>query len=195
MDRLHTERESTAMVFVNHEGETQMGEPKEIKTSIEGANPTSDQQDHAYGTEGLSRRAFLGVGSAGLATATLAALTAHAQETQDTRKAQKDKSASNPGQENKPLLEANPSSNTPPPTDHGDIGPVWYYFDLVHKRVQEGGWTHEVNSTVLPTSKDLAGVNIRLTARSVRGLHRHTADAWSSIVDGYPPVPVSKADE
>src|SRR5229473_8536991 len=184
MDRLHTEGESTATLFIDHEGETQMGEPKEIKTSIEGANPTSDQQDRAPGTEGLSRRAFLGVGSAGLATATLAALTAHAQETQDTRKAQKDKSASNPGQENKPLLEENPSSNTPPPTDHGDIGPVWYSFDLVHKRVQEGGWTHEVNATVLPTSKDIAGVNMRLTAGSFRELHWHTADEWAIMLYG-----------
>src|SRR5260370_3507413 len=166
MDGLHAEGGSTARLFIDHEGETQMGEPKEIKTSIEGDNPTSDQQDHAYGTEGLSRRAFLGVGSAGLATATLAALTAHAQETQDTRKAQKDKSASNPGQENKPLLEENPSSNAPPPTDHHDIGPVRYSFDLGHKRVQEGGWTHKGNATVLPTSKDLAGVNMRLTAGS-----------------------------
>src|SRR5229473_3939020 len=194
MDRLHTEGESTATLFIDHEGETQMGEPKEIKTSIEGDNPTSDQQDRAPGTEGLSRRAFLGVGSAGLATATLAALTAHAQETQDTRKAEKDKSASNPGQENKPLLEENPSSNTPPPTDHGDIGPVWYSFDLVHKRVQEGGWTHEVNATVLPTSKDLAGVNMRLTAGSFRELHWHTADEWAIMLYGNARVTVMNPD-
>src|SRR5260370_5525267 len=135
MDGLHAERESTAMVFVNHEGETQMGEPKEIKTSIEGDNPTSDQQDRAPGTEGLSRRAFLGVGSAGLATAALASLAVSAQERADTEKAEKDQSVSNPGQENKPLLTENPNSNMPPPTDHGDIGPVWYSFDLVHKRV------------------------------------------------------------
>ena len=72
----------------------------------------------------------------------------------------------------------------PPPTDHGDIGPVWYSFDLVHKRVEEGGWTHEVNSRVLPTSKDLAGVNMRLTAGSFRELHWHTADEWAIMLDG-----------
>jgi oxalate decarboxylase len=171
-----------------------MGEPKEIETSIESDNPTSDQQDRAPGTEGLSRRAFLGVGSAGLATATLAALTVHAQETQDTRKAEKDKSASNPGQENKPLLEENPSSNAPPPTDHGDIGPVWYSFDLVHKRVQEGGWTHEVNQIVLPSSKDLAGVNMRLTAGSFRELHWHTADEWAIMLNGNSRVTVMNPD-
>jgi oxalate decarboxylase len=33
----------------------------------------------------------------------------------------------------------------PPPTDHGDIGPIWYSFDLARKRVEEGGWTHHLN--------------------------------------------------
>jgi oxalate decarboxylase len=171
-----------------------MSETNETKASTEVNVGTNEPQEGKTGTEGLSRRTFLGVGSAGLATATLAALTAHAQETQDTRKAEKDASASNPGQENKPLLEENPSSNTPPPTDHGDIGPVWYSFDLVHKRVQEGGWTHEVNSKVLPTSKDLAGVNMRLTAGSFREFHWHTADEWAIMLDGNARVTVMNPD-
>ena len=124
----------------------------------------------------------------------MAELTAHAQETQDTRKAKKDISATDPGQENKPLLDENPSSNMPPPTDHGDIGPVWYSFDLVHKRVQEGGWTHEVNSKVLPSSKDLAGVNMRLTAGSFRELHWHTADEWTIMLSGNARVTVMNPD-
>ena len=149
---------------------------------------------HATGSEGLSRRNFLGVGSTALATAALAGLTAHAQDAKDTRKAEEDISASNPGQENKPLLEENPSSNAPPPTDHGDIGPVWYSFDLVHKRVQEGGWTHEVNSKVLPSSKDLAGVNMRITAGSFRELHWHTADEWAIMLNGNARVTVMNPD-
>jgi len=142
----------------------------------------------------LSRRSFLGVGSTAVATAALAGITAHAQETQDTRKADQDHSASDPGQENKTLMAENPSSNMPPPTDHGDIGPVWYSFNLVHKRVQEGGWTHEVNSTVLPTSKDLAGVNMRLTAGSFRELHWHTADEWAIMLNGSARVTVMNPD-
>lgn len=142
----------------------------------------------------LSRRNFLGVGSTALATAALAGITAHAQEMQDTRKAEKDISVSNPGQENKLLLAENPSSNMPPPTDHGDIGPVWYSFDLVHRRVEEGGWTHEVNSIVLPTSTDLAGVNMRLTAGSFRELHWHTADEWAIMLDGNARVTVMNPD-
>jgi oxalate decarboxylase len=142
----------------------------------------------------LSRRTFLGVGSTALATAALTGLTAAAQEAQDTRKAEKDHSSSDPAQENRPLLDENPSSNTPPPTDHGDIGPVWYSFDLVHKRMQQGGWTHEVNSKVLPSSKDLAGVNMRLTAGSFRELHWHTADEWAIMLYGDARVTVMNPD-
>ena len=130
----------------------------------------SDQAQGRSSNSGLFRRNFLGVTSTALATAGLTAL-AGAQQAENTRKAETDSSASDPGQENGPLLDENSSSNMPPPTDHGDIGPVWYSFNLVHKRVQEGGWTHEVNSIVLPSSKDLAGVNMRITAGRFRELH------------------------
>jgi oxalate decarboxylase len=149
---------------------------------------------HEPSTEGFSRRNFLGASPTVLATAALAGLAANAQETQNTRKAEKDNSASDPAQENKPLLEENPDSNMPPPTDHGDIGPVWYSFDLVHKRVQEGGWTHEVNSKVLPSSKDLTGVNMRITAGSFRELHWHTADEWAIMLYGKARVTVMNPD-
>ena len=155
---------------------------------------TQGGEVHEPSTEGLLRRNFLRVSPTVLAAAGLAGLTAHAQETKDTRKAEKDTSASDPGPKNKPLLDQNPSSNMPPPTDHGDIGPVWYSFDLVHKRVQEGGWTHQVNSRVLPSSKDLAGVNMRLTAGSFRELHWHTADEWAIMEYGNARVTVLNPD-
>jgi oxalate decarboxylase len=144
----------------------------------------SEQQDSNAGTEGVSRRTFLGVGSASLASAALASLAVNAQERSDTEKANLDHSASNPGPENKPLLEENPNSNLPPPTDYGHIEPIWYSFDLTRKRVQEGGWTNEVTEKVLPTSKDLAGVRMRLTAGSFRELHWHTADEWAIMLYG-----------
>lgn len=144
--------------------------------------------------ESPSRRGFLGIGSAALATAAITGLSANAQERADTRKAEHDHSFSNPAQENRPLLDENPDSNLPPPTDHGDIGPIWYSFDLVHKRVQDGGWTHEVNQRVLPTSRDLAGVNMRLTAGSFRELHWHTADEWAIMLYGNARVTVMNPD-
>jgi oxalate decarboxylase len=56
-------------------------------------------------------------------------------------------------QENGGLLALNPNSNTPPPTDHGDVVPIWYSFDLVKKRVEEGGSTHEVTERMLSFSE------------------------------------------
>jgi oxalate decarboxylase len=154
------------------------------------SDPTNDNTR----IDSPSRRSFLGISSATLATAALTGLTASAQETADTRKAEHDSSSSDPGQENRPLLDENPNSNTPPPTDHGDIGPIWYSFDLAHKRVQDGGWTHEVNSKVLPTSKDLTGVNMRLTAGSFRELHWHTADEWAIMLYGSARITVMNPD-
>src|SRR5579862_7625649 len=144
--------------------------------------------------ENVSRRSFLGAGSAAVATAAFSALSAHAQEREQTRKADKDISASDPGQENKPLLDENPSSNAPPPTDHGDVGPIWYSFDLVHKRIEEGGWTHQVTQRELPSSTDLTGVNMRLTAGSIRELHWHTADEWAMMLYGKARVTVMNPD-
>ena len=119
---------------------------------------------------------------------------ADAQQTQQTRQAERDVSISDPGPENQALRKLNPNSNVPPPTDRGDIGPIWYSFDLAHKRVQEGGWVREVNSTVLPTSKDLAGVNLRLTAGSFRELHWHPADEWALMLSGNARVTVMNPD-
>ncbi|WP_252263881.1 cupin domain-containing protein [Paracidobacterium acidisoli] len=141
----------------------------------------------------VSRRNFLGAGSVAVATAAFAGLAAHAQQS-GTAKAEHDHSSSNPGQENRPLLDENPASNMPPPTDHGDIGAIWYSFDLAHKRVQEGGWTHEVTQRQLPLSKDIAGVNMRLTAGSYRELHWHTADEWAFMLYGSARITVLSPD-
>jgi len=143
---------------------------------------------------GVSRRSVLGMGSAALAAATLAGFTAHAQTREGTRLAEGDHSSSNPGQENKPLLNENPNSNTPPPTDHGDVGPIWYSFDLTKERIQEGGWTHQVTQRELPSSTDTAGVNMRLTAGSFRELHWHTADEWAIMLYGNARVTVLNPD-
>src|SRR5882724_7413144 len=161
-----------------------MSEPKEIKPAIQEDDRTSEQQESKSGMEGLSRRTFLGAGSASLASAALASLVLNAQERTDIEKGKHDHSASNPGPENKPLLDENPNSNFPPPTDSGNLEPVWYSFDLTHKRVQEGGWTNEVTQKVLPSSKDIAGVRMRLTAGSFRELHWHTADEWAFMLYG-----------
>src|ERR1700751_3995518 len=161
-----------------------MAEVKNTEPASETHNPTSGQQEKQTNTNGLARRTFLEVGSAGLAGAALASLAVNAQERADIERAEQDHSASNPGPENKPLLDENPISNLPPPTDKGNIEPVWYSFDLTHKRVQEGGWTNQVTQRELPSSKDIAGVRMRLTAGSFRELHWHTANEWAYMEYG-----------
>ncbi|MGA2850335.1 MAG: cupin domain-containing protein [Terracidiphilus sp.] len=141
-----------------------------------------------------TRRNFLSLSSAALATAAITGLAANAQERSSTQKAEHDHSSSDPGQENKSLLAQNPNSNNPPPTDHGDLVPLWYSFDLVKKRVEEGGWTHEITQRELPSSKDIAGVNMRLTAGSYRELHWHTADEWAYVLYGKARVTVMNPD-
>jgi oxalate decarboxylase len=144
--------------------------------------------------EALSRRKFLSTSSAALAITALAGATALGQERSSTAAAKHDHSSSDPGQENKALLDENPDSNMPPPTDHGDMVPLWYSFDLVKKRVEEGGWTHEVTDRELPSSRDIAGVNMRLTAGSYRELHWHTADEWAYVLYGKARVTLMSPD-
>ena len=159
-----------------------------------GLESRSDRQDDDSRQGALSRRHFLGASSAVLATAAVTGLTARAQTAANTRQAERDRSANNPGQENTPLLDLNPNSNFPPPTDEGDVGPIWYSMDLAHKRIQEGGWTHEVTQRQLPSSTDIAGVNMRLTAGSFRELHWHTADEWAIMLYGNARVTVFNPD-
>ncbi len=116
-----------------------------------------------------------------------AALTApemFGQTAENTSVAEADHSSNNPGQTNAGIVALNPNSNMPPPTDHGSVPPLWYSFDLAHRRVQGGGWTHQVTERELPSSKELAGVNMRLTAGSFRELHWHLADEWAMMLTG-----------
>ena len=145
-------------------------------------------------SEHPSRRTFLGMSSVALAAAAFAGLTADAQTKASTQKAEHDHSSSDPGPENQPLLGENLNSNTPPPTDHGDVGPIWYSFDLVKKRVEEGGWTHQITQRELPSSRDIAGVNMRLEAGGYRELHWHTADEWAYVLYGKARVTVMNPD-
>jgi oxalate decarboxylase len=154
----------------------------------------SDQNQEKPILDGVSRRSFLGVGSAALATVAMAGIAAQAQQRDDTAKAESDHSSNDPGPENRSLLEINPNTNTPPPTDHGDIGPIWYSFDLARKRVEEGGWTHQVTQRELSPSVDLAGVNMRLTSGSFRELHWHTANEWAFMEYGSARITVLNPD-
>src|SRR5712692_8194476 len=71
-----------------------MRELKESKSAVDGENRTSEQQESKPGTDGVSRRTFLGVGSATLASAALASLAVNAQDRTDIEKGEHDHSVS-----------------------------------------------------------------------------------------------------
>ena len=112
----------------------------------------------------------------------------------NTANAQRDVSSSNPGPQNSALASLSPHSNIPPPTDHGSVGSIWHSFELTHRRVQEGGWSHQVTERELPLSKEIAGVNMRLTSGSFRELHWHVADEWAYMLTGKARVTLFAAD-
>ncbi|MGA7158665.1 MAG: cupin domain-containing protein [Acidobacteriaceae bacterium] len=152
----------------------------------------SESSQQGSGWDALSRRSF--VGAAALAGAGFASTAAFAQSRQQTVAGRQGDNASDPGPENKPLLAENPDSNMPPFTDTGNPGPTWFSFDITPKRLQGGGWTHQVTERELPPSKDLAGVNMRLTAGSFRELHWHLADEWAIMLSGKARVSVMQPD-
>jgi oxalate decarboxylase len=141
----------------------------------------------------VSRRGFLGIGSAALAAAGMLSAADAAGQAQQPYPATEDKkpyptkdsrSASAPGPGNPEIDAQNPDSFLPPSTDAGGVQTFKYPFGLAHKRMQEGGWSREVTIRELAVSKSIAGVDMRLTAGGVRELHWHTAGEWSIMLYG-----------
>ena len=66
------------------------------------------------------------------------------------------------------LFELNPNFDRPPRTDKGDLGAIRYSYKLAHRRITNGGWTHEVTERQLPNAKEIAGVNMRLEPGAYR---------------------------
>src|SRR5579859_4261386 len=132
----------------------------------------------------LSRRGFLGMGSAALASAGIFSAADVAGQDQSPYPSKNDRSASAPGPGNSALDGQNPDSFLPPPSDAGGVQTFKYPFGLSHKRMQEGGWSREVTVRELPVSKAIAGVDMRLTAGGIRELHWHTAAEWALMLYG-----------
>ncbi len=135
--------------------------------------------------DAVSRRGFLGMGSAALAAAGLISTASAAGQEQKQYPSKDSRSASAPGPGNAALDGQNPDSFLPPPTDAGGVQTFKYPFGLAHKRMQEGGWSREVTIRELAISKTIAGVDMRLTAGGIRELHWHpNADEWQYYMCG-----------
>jgi oxalate decarboxylase len=90
-----------------------------------------------------------------------------------------------PGPKNSRLEDENPDSAWSPETDNGTVPAFKYSFALARKRVESGGWTRQVTVRELPISKEMAGVEMRLTAGGVRELHWHVEAEWAIMLYGH----------
>lgn len=59
---------------------------------------------------------------------------------------------------------------------------------------QEGGWTRQTTIRELPSSRELAGVNMRLDEGVIRELHWHTEAEWAYVLAGRVRVTVLDPD-
>ncbi|GFZ47524.1 hypothetical protein JCM24511_05268 [Saitozyma sp. JCM 24511] len=77
-----------------------------------------------------------------------------------------------------------PDHVRPPATDAGKMANMKWSFTDSHMRLEEGGWARETTVRELPSSRELAGVNMRLGPGAYRELHWHNESEWAYIIKG-----------
>lgn len=88
------------------------------------------------------------------------------------------------GPRNRDRERQNPDMIRPPSTDHGSVANMHWSFTDSHIRIEEGGWTRQTTVRELGSSKELAGVNMRLGEGVIRELHWHTEAEWAYVLAG-----------
>jgi len=71
---------------------------------------------------------------------------------------------------------------------------TWASFNNAAKRIQNGGWARQVTVDDFAISKEISGVNMRLTAGGIRELHWHQAAEWAIMTYGSCRVTVLDAE-
>ncbi len=89
-----------------------------------------------------------------------------------------------PGPQNAAIGDQFPSAQSPPATDVGGLPMDWASFNNAPKRIQNGGWARQVTVEDFAISKEISGVNMRLTAGGIRELHWHQAAEWAIMTYG-----------
>jgi oxalate decarboxylase len=89
-----------------------------------------------------------------------------------------------PGPQSEAIAKQFPSAQSPPATDVGSIPMDWASFNNAPKRLQNGGWARQVTQKDFAISDTISGVNMRLTAGSIRELHWHQAAEWAIMTYG-----------
>ena len=133
----------------------------------------------------IPRRDFLAA-AAGLATATTAFAGAAPVAADDAppRPTRGNKGASILGPVNPAREAQNRDRLAPPPTDHGTLPNLKWSFADSHNRLQPGGWARQTTVREMPVARELACVNMRLTAGSVREMHWHKEAEWAFVIKG-----------
>lgn len=78
----------------------------------------------------------------------------------------------------------NPDILVPPSTDNGTMANMKFSFSDAHQRLEEGGWAREVTNRELPSSQDVAGVNMALEPGAYREMHWHKEAEWGLMLVG-----------
>jgi oxalate decarboxylase len=134
------------------------------------------------------RQALLGVAGTALAgiaaTATAATFGNPDRPPEGAINARNPQDLNDPGPRNRALADQFPSFQDPPPTDINGMPLFWASFNNAHKRIQDGGWAREVTQEDFAISKDISGVNMRLSAGGIREMHWHQQAEWAIMLDG-----------
>jgi oxalate decarboxylase len=93
-------------------------------------------------------------------------------------------SVTDPGPKNPDLGKHFPSAQFPPATDVGGLPMDWASFNNAPKRIQNGGWARQVTADDFRISKEISGVNMRLSAGGIRELHWHQQAEWAIMTYG-----------
>ncbi|WP_454620738.1 oxalate decarboxylase family bicupin [Bradyrhizobium cenepequi] len=93
-------------------------------------------------------------------------------------------SSIDPGPQNPAIAKQFPSAFSPPATDVGGLPTTWASFNNAARRIQNGGWARQVTVDDFAISKEISGVNMRLSAGGIRELHWHQAAEWAIMTYG-----------
>jgi oxalate decarboxylase len=94
------------------------------------------------------------------------------------------KALTDPGPQDPDLAGNEPAFQNPPATDVNGMPQFWTSFNLVPKRIQNGGWARQITQDDFKISTTIAGVNMRLGPGGVRELHWHQQAEWAVVTAG-----------
>ena len=99
-----------------------------------------------------------------------------------------------PGPRNLTVDLQNPDLFVPPATDAGILPNLRFSFADAHMRLERGGWTREITMRELPISTNMAGVDMRLNAGSIREMHWHKEAEWAYMLYGNARITIIDAE-